>query len=91
MKKIDPDKLNKILNHIKLKWKSQSCPMCRESAWNVNSMVYELREFKGGGLVIGGDSTIIPVTPITCTNCGYIVLLNTMFIDDNVIKKEVSK
>lgn len=37
--------------------------------------MYELREFHGGSMVIGG-SALIPIVPVTCDNCGNTVLIN---------------
>ena len=66
---------NRLIQHLEQKWKEKSCPLCGESAWNVPEETYELREFHGGGLVVG-PVPIVPVLPVTCSNCGNTVLIN---------------
>lgn len=51
--------------------------MCQVGNWNVNDTVFELREFHGGGMVIGGGP-IYPVVPVSCNNCGHTVLVNAV-------------
>jgi len=65
----------KVIKHLKSKWDNHNCPMCHEGDWSVQDKVYELREYHGGDMVIGG-SALIPVVPIICDNCGNIVLIN---------------
>lgn len=52
--------------------------MCQSGNWSVSSEVFELREFNGGNLVISGNSSIIPIIPITCSNCGNIIYINAI-------------
>jgi len=65
----------KLIEHLSTKWQNRGCPMCGARQWNVQAKPFELREFHGGGLVIGG-SAIIPVIPVICGNCGNTVLVN---------------
>ena len=74
MGKIDTQKL---INHLSNKWGNRPCPMCGAKQWNVQEKSFELREFHGGGLVIGGNP-IIPVVPIICGNCGNTILVNSL-------------
>ena len=67
----------KLIAHLSNKWSGRRCPLCNTGNWNVSDKVYELREFHGGGLVIGG-TPIVPVVPVTCDNCGNTVLVNTI-------------
>lgn len=53
--------------------------MCQAGTWSVSEKVYELREFTGGGLVIGA-SPIVPVIPIACTNCGNTIFVNALIV-----------
>jgi hypothetical protein len=68
---------DKLLQHLKDKWKTQPCPLCGVRKWNVQSKSFELREFHGGGLVLG-PGPIIPVIPVVCTNCGNTILINSL-------------
>jgi hypothetical protein len=68
-----------LLEHLKRTWKAPvSCPVCRANDWEVSPDIYELREFHGGSMVIGGSSTIIPIAPVTCKTCGNTVLFNPL-------------
>ena len=70
--------LEKLKQHLADKWKTPvACAVCGENNWNVSDGLYELREFHGGSMVIGG-SAIIPVSPVTCNTCGNTVLINPL-------------
>lgn len=73
MSKIDGQK---VIEHLKEKWKGRSCQMCGVGNWNVQDTAYEVRQFSQGGLVVGGP--VIPVVPVVCTNCGNTVLVNAI-------------
>ena len=51
------------------------CGGCGERTWTYDSTVYELREFHGGNMVIGGSS-ILPILTVTCAACGTIRMIN---------------
>ncbi|WP_412984686.1 hypothetical protein [Pontimicrobium sp. IMCC45349] len=71
-----PD-LDKLLKHLNEKWGNRACPMCNSNSWTVNDTVYELRQFQGGNIVIGGGP-IYPIIPVNCNNCGNTVLVNAL-------------
>lgn len=73
-KKIDGEKL---INHLKEKWKGKPCQMCGTGNWNISDSIFELREYNKGNIVIGGGP-IIPIVPITCDNCGNTVFVNAI-------------
>lgn len=76
--KLDDKQREKLLKHLQEKWKPPAtCPVCKSNTWDVSKEIYELREFQGGGLVLGG-SPIVPLVPVTCTTCGNTVLLNAL-------------
>jgi predicted nucleic-acid-binding Zn-ribbon protein len=64
------------LAFLREKWGDRSCPMCGANAWAVQDKVFQLNEFSSGNLVIGGP--LVPVVPVTCTNCGNTVLVNAI-------------
>ncbi len=66
----------KIIKHLKEKWKGRACPMCGIGNWNISDKMFELREFHGGNMVMGGNSSVAPVATVTCDNCGNTVLVN---------------
>jgi hypothetical protein len=82
MEKKDTEKL---IEFLKEKWQGRLCPMCQAGKWSVQDKVFELREFHGGGLVIGG-TPIVPVIPVTCGNCGNTIFLNA--ITTGIVKSE---
>jgi hypothetical protein len=67
---------NKIIAHLREKWGTLPCPMCKKGPWTVADTTYQLMEFNEGNLVVGGP--IIPLVPVTCVNCGYTVLMNAI-------------
>lgn len=66
-----------FLTHLKDKWAGRPCPLCGVGSWNISDSVYELREYHGGGFVIG-RGPIVPVVPVTCSNCGNTVMVNAL-------------
>ena len=69
-------KAGKVIALLQEKWKGRNCPLCGEGNWEVQEKPFELREFHGGAMVFGG--VIIPVIPITCSNCGNTILVNAI-------------
>lgn len=61
---MDKKDSDQIINFLNEKWKGRPCSMCGVGKWSVQDKIFELREFHGGGLVVGG-SPIIPVLPVT--------------------------
>lgn len=52
------------------------CPICGERHWIINNVVVETREFNQGNLFPPGQTSLIPLIPLTCARCS-----NTMFIN----------
>jgi hypothetical protein len=73
-----------LKNHLDREWGPVSCQMCHKGQWSVGDRVFELREFSGGAMKFGGP--IIPVIPITCSNCGRTVLINAIVA--GILKKD---
>lgn len=74
MPAVDADKL---VAHLKEKWGSRPCPMCNVNKWNVSGDIYDLRKHAdANSIVVGGP--VVPVFPITCTNCGNTILINAV-------------
>jgi hypothetical protein len=68
----------KALRHLNEKWGQKNCPMCGINNWNVSDKIFELREFNNGNLVVGKESTIFPVFPVSCNNCGNSIFVNAL-------------
>jgi len=67
----------KFLTHLKEKWEGRACPLCGVGNWNISDSVFELREYHGGNLVIGAGP-IVPIVPVTCSNCGNTIMINAL-------------
>lgn len=70
----------RITTWIHSKWKQHNeCLLCNSNSWSVTG-IFEMRSFHGGTLVVGGDSSVLPVLPVICNNCGNTVLLSAVVI-----------
>ena len=68
-----------VIDFLNSKWRQPACPYCGGVEWHASDKVFELREFNDGNLVLGGpNSSITPVIPITCVNCGNTVFINAL-------------
>lgn len=80
--KVNDKKLKEYLKKIK----APICPLCGSNHWTVSDKIFQLHEFQNGDLIIGGDSKILPVLPLTCENCGNTYFINAIraqLIDPN--------
>lgn len=69
---------DKTLEWLNEHWKiPRTCPVCRNSTWGVNQ-TFELREYEGGSIVVGGGAEVFPVTPVVCKTCGYTFFMNAL-------------
>ncbi len=76
---ITDEQMQQLLTRLNITATNKVCPMCGQRNWNAEPKIFEIREFHGGNLVVGGDgSAIIPVIPITCVHCGNIQFLNAI-------------
>ena len=63
----------KVLEHLnKVRSTSKVCKFCGANDWAVVGKVFELREFHNSA----SGSPIIPVIPVTCNQCGNLLLFN---------------
>jgi len=65
-----------VIDFLALKWQNRNCPMCGGGPWEVQEKTFQLNEFHNGNFVVGGP--LIPIIPVTCTNCGHTVLVNAI-------------
>ena len=76
--KLTKEQQQKLIKKLNELWKNQKvCSICQSQNWSVSDTVFELREFHGGNMVVGG-SAIVPVITLTCMNCGQTISLNAM-------------
>jgi hypothetical protein len=68
---------SKLVRFIEARWRgTRECAVCGTSKWDLNDRIFELREFHGGNLVVGGQ--LIPVVNVTCSNCGNTIFINAI-------------
>ncbi len=79
--KLTSEQQQKLISKLNEIWKNKTCEICTSTSWNINDTVFELREFHGGNMVIGGNSSIQPLISLTCNNCGNTKLLNAIKLD----------
>jgi hypothetical protein len=66
----------KIASWLNTHWHGgTTCPICGHNDWGVNPKLFEMREFQGGGLVVG-FTLIQPLVIISCRVCGHVLLFN---------------
>lgn len=77
--------------HINEKWTNKVCPMCGGNNWTYDAtMATPLTIGPGKTINLGGK--ILPLVPVTCSNCGNTIFVNALvakaFIDDGDDKKD---
>ena len=71
MDAIAQEEINKILEELKKRGVSKTCPMCGNPHFTIAPAYFvNLLQTSVGNLTLGGKS--IPSIPIICTNCGFI-------------------
>lgn len=78
-----------LIEHLNEKWGGRGCAQCGSTNWQVQDSIFELRQFSGGTLVVGGP--LIPVVPVICQNCGNTVLVNGLIAGVVTRPQEVKK
>jgi hypothetical protein len=74
MSKIDTAK---FIEYLRTKWgEARECPMCGKGPWQVEGSTFQLMEYYGGAVMIGGP--VLPIVPVTCAHCGHTVLVNAL-------------
>lgn len=76
--KLTEDQRKKLVEFLNEKRASPNCPMCDSKSWGVSDTIFELREFQGGSLMVGGNQNIFPVIPISCNECGHTIFINAI-------------
>jgi predicted nucleic-acid-binding Zn-ribbon protein len=75
--KLSENQTSKVLEALN-KYAPLSCPICKSQNFQLNDIIFEIREFSGGNLVIGGQSSIFPAITLTCKQCGYSHFFNAV-------------
>lgn len=69
----DPDQVKRYLEH---KWGPVNCRQCQQGEWLVSDKFFQLVEYQGA--YRPPPRPIVPVIPITCSNCGNTMLINAL-------------
>lgn len=83
--KLNEEQKNKAIDTLSSFLKTP-CSVCESKDWILNDTIFELREFQGGGLVIGGKSSVFPVITVICKHCGNTLFFNAIQL--GLIQKE---
>ena len=69
--KLTKEQANLVISKLdKHKDKRRACSICGNNSWMLNDTIFEMREFMGGDMVIGGTA-IMPMLAVSCTECGH--------------------
>lgn len=94
--KLNIEQQNQLIRKLDLIWRNRTCEICGNGNWNINDTIFQLSEFQGDNIVLGGGS-VAPLISMACNNCGNTKLLNAIqlgFIDPknpNEIKSNLDK
>lgn len=53
---------------------------CGSNHFTFVDRIYELREFSGGNLVVGGGNSVLPVVIFVCNKCGEMKMLSAVLL-----------
>lgn len=57
------------------------CPICGHKGLIISDTIFEIREFNGGQLILGGkESTIYPLIAVVCGGCGNTQFFNAILL-----------
>lgn len=74
---MDAGQSERALRFLESKWQApRTCQVCGTDSWLVLDKLYELREFSGGAILLGG--AVLPVLAAQCSNCGHLLFFNAI-------------
>lgn len=57
---------------------SRACPICESQDWVVMNKIWQLLEFRGGGINLAGPTQ--PLISVMCNVCGYTLMFNAIAV-----------
>lgn len=88
--KLNNEQQKKLVDKLNEVWQPpKTCSVCGQNQWEISDIIFELREFHGGGMAIGGHSSITPVVHATCKKCSNTLFFNALKL--GLINKDESK
>ena len=84
--RLSKEQTQKALAFLESVWPDpKTCPVCRNTSWNLLEMVFELRETEATDQE-AEQETAIPLVAIMCKSCGNTLLFNALAAD--ILPKE---
>lgn len=77
------DSEHEIVDYLVEKWGTRNCGGCGSGGWNVGFSPLKLP-----ALANDIARAWFVVYPITCSNCGNVVFINTEFVDNYIKQKK---
>lgn len=71
--RLGPQQVEQLKQRLQTTFKNP-CNVCGSGNWQFDDVIFELRQFMGGGATAEG--VIKPAIAVTCGDCGNIVLIN---------------
>jgi predicted nucleic-acid-binding Zn-ribbon protein len=71
--KLSPEEGDIFVKWLERYWLTRDCPFHGHTRWEIGDMV-QLTPYAAGTLVV--NAPVYPVIVVTCTQCGYTVLVN---------------
>lgn len=59
-----------IVDFLEKKVPQKACSACGKSDWSYDDKIFEIREFTGNTIAIGGKTNVAPFLTTSCNNCG---------------------
>lgn len=79
-RKVESMEAKEIAAWLDTNWPGpKACPICKNNSWHIPKTVFELRTFHRGEIIT--PSAAIPLAPVTCKVCGFVLLFNAMIAD----------
>lgn len=76
----------RLLEHIRARWKQPECVLCGENRWAVVEGIFVIHSSPLRGFRLGGSKVSLPTGAVVCLVCGHTELINLVvadvFIDD---------
>lgn len=76
--KLSPQDVEKVRNWLRDHWKNWACPFSHDTNWELGGSLAQAPLFSSGNIVVGGP--VYPYVVISCSSCGYTVLINAIKI-----------
>lgn len=73
---LNPEQLRIVRLWLEDQWSIRGCPFHGPTRWEIGGSLAQLPAFTGGNIVL--PSPVYPAVVVTCSICGYTVLVNAL-------------